>query len=160
MTMTMTMTMTKTMLIEDSALFHQSLKLILNLCTLGGGQRAICPGIRHTAYCVMRMPLVARRPYSSTSLQELSKELHVVMLLVMSCCCWLLCRDPRRYRVWRINSLSFPIRRCSSQYQAMYHCSSDHDFEWPPFLHLSRSHSSRLPILWLVFLLSFEFLSI
>ena len=28
----------------------------------------------------------------------------------------------------------------------MYYCSSDHYFEWPPFLHLSQSHSGRLPI--------------
>ena len=32
-------------------------------------------------------------------------------------------------------------------------------FEWPPCLHLSHSHSGRLPISWLVFLLSIESLS-
>ena len=32
----------------------------------GRGQRAICRGIRHTANCVMRMPL-GRRPYSYKS---------------------------------------------------------------------------------------------
>ena len=39
----------------------------------------------------------------------------------------------------------------------MYCCSSDHHFEWPPCLLLSQSHSGRLPISWLVFLLSIEF---
>ena len=40
---------------------------MLNMWTLGGGQTYICPGMRHTAYCVMLSPLDARRPYSKTS---------------------------------------------------------------------------------------------
>ena len=53
----------------------------------------MCPGMRHTAYCEMGTPLVARRPYSYTSVQELGKELDasidqehwvfVVLLLVV-----------------------------------------------------------------------------
>ena len=38
-------------------------------------------------------------------------------------------------------------------------CSSVPYFEWLRFLHLSQIHSSRLPIFWLVLLLSFESVS-
>ena len=36
--------------VTNSALFQRVLELMLNLCTLGGSQRAVCPGIRHNAY--------------------------------------------------------------------------------------------------------------
>ena len=42
--------------VANSILLQQSLKLMSNLLRLGGGPRAICPGMRHTAYNVIRTP--------------------------------------------------------------------------------------------------------
>ena len=42
----------------NSDLFQRAPELILNLCTLGGSQKAVCPSMRHTAY----------RPYEYGSL--------------------------------------------------------------------------------------------
>ena len=44
----------------NSILFQRLLELVLNLCKLGGSQRASCPGMLHTA-------CAARRAYSYTS---------------------------------------------------------------------------------------------
>ena len=77
----------KTKGVTNSILFQQSLELMSNLCTLGAGQRAIHPCIRRTAYCEMRMSLVARRAYSYTSVWELGKQLDVNSTGSSWCCC-------------------------------------------------------------------------
>ena len=60
----------KTEAVTNSAPFQRVLELMLKLCTLGGTQRANCPGLRHTAYAT-------RRKDSYTSGWELGGELDV-----------------------------------------------------------------------------------
>ena len=76
--------------VTSSILFQRSLELMFNLCTLGGSQRAICPGIRPAA-------CATRRTYSYTSEKELGKELDVnvdeeqrvfVVVLLLSAMNW------------------------------------------------------------------------
>ena len=55
---------------DNSGSVSAFLKLMFNLCALGGDQRAICPGMRHTACCV-----IAQIPFSSE--KELGMELDV-----------------------------------------------------------------------------------
>ena len=52
-------------------LFQRALGLMLNLWTLEGSQRAICPSMRHTAYAT-------RLSHSCTSVKELGTELDVI----------------------------------------------------------------------------------
>ena len=51
--------------VTNSMLYQQSLKLMLHLCSMGGvrGSFVLVNGILHTAYCILRVPLVALRPY-------------------------------------------------------------------------------------------------
>ena len=54
---------------------------------LGGGQRAIGPGMRHTAYCVLRMPPVTRSTYAWTEYADLKNisEQYPLYLCVFAC---------------------------------------------------------------------------
>ena len=52
-------------------IFQRALELVLILCTPGGSQRAIFPGMRHAA-------CATRRSYSCNSEKELGKELDVI----------------------------------------------------------------------------------
>ena len=47
--------------VKNAMQFQWVLELMFNFCTLGGSQRAICPGMRYTAYAT-------RRSYSYTSM--------------------------------------------------------------------------------------------
>ena len=62
------------------------------------------------------------------------------------------------YRRWSVVDNVLRVHDIFAQQRAMYYYFCNQYFEWPQFLHLSQTHSSRPSISWLV-LLSFEFLS-
>ena len=65
--------------VTNSTTFQRVLELMLNLCTLGGSERVICPGMRHTA-------CATRRSYSYTSVYCALYDLRGALGL------WCLCR--------------------------------------------------------------------